>query len=197
MTELKKTIEFEKKDGETKMTTEELYEKLELLQKLKCETSALEVKSAVRDCPKRLYDTLSSFSNQDDGGIIIFGIDESQNFKEVAVYDPHDLQKKVNEQCLQMEPAIRHLFTVIEKNSKVFLSAEIPGADITERPVFYKGKGRLKGSFIRVGDSDEPMTEYEIYSYEAYRKKYQDDIRVIERATFASLNQERLAEYID
>jgi ATP-dependent DNA helicase RecG len=48
-----------------------------------------------------------------------------------------------------------------------------------------------------VGDSDEPMTEYEVYSYEAYRKKYQDDIRVIDRVSFASLNQELLAKYVD
>ena len=26
------------------------------------------------DCPKRLYDTLSSFSNQDNGGVLLFGI---------------------------------------------------------------------------------------------------------------------------
>ena len=179
------------------MTTEELLEKLELIQKLKCETPTLEIKSAERGCPKHLYDSLSSFSNQDDGGIIIFGVDEKQNYKEVGVYDPQDIQKKINEQCLQMEPVVRPLFTVVEKNDKYFVSAEIPGADITDRPVFYQGKGRIKGSFTRVGDSDEPMTEYEVYSYEAYRKKYQDDIRVIERASFASLDQELLDKYME
>lgn len=179
------------------MTTEELIEKLELIQKLKCETSTLELKSAEQGCPKHLYDSLSSFSNQDDGGIIIFGVDEKQNYKEVGVYDPQDIQKKINEQCLQMEPIVRPLLTVAEKDNKFFVSAEIPGADITDRPVFYQGKGRLKGSYTRVGDSDEPMTEYEIYSYEAYRKKYQDDIRVIERVTFASLKQDLLAEYVE
>ena len=75
------------------MTTEELIEKLELIQKLKCETSTLEIKSAEQGCPKHLYDSLSSFSNQDDGGIIIFGVDEKQNYKEVGVYDPQDIQK--------------------------------------------------------------------------------------------------------
>ena len=179
------------------MTTEELLEKLELIQKLKCETPTLEIKSAERGCPKHLYDSLSSFSNQDDGGIIIFGVDEKQNYKEVGVYDPQDIQKKINEQCLQMEPVVRPLFTVVEKNDKYFVSAEIPGTDITDRPVFYQGKGRIKGSFTRVGDSDEPMTEYEVYSYEAYRKKYQDDIRVIERASFASLDQELLDKYME
>lgn len=179
------------------MTTEELIEKLAMIQKLKCETPTLEIKSAEQGCPKHLYDTLSSFSNQDDGGIIIFGVDEKQNYKEVGVYDPQDIQKKINEQCLQMEPVVRPLLTVLEKDGKSFVSAEIPGADVADRPVFYQGKGRVKGSFIRVGDSDEPMTEYEIYSYEAYRKKYQDDVRVIERATFESLNQVLLAKYIE
>lgn len=84
------------------MTTEELIEKLGWIQNFKCETPTLEIKSAERGCPKHLYDSLSSFSNQDDGGIIIFGIDEKQNFKEVGVYDPQDIQKKINEQCLQI-----------------------------------------------------------------------------------------------
>ncbi|MCR4643706.1 MAG: putative DNA binding domain-containing protein [Lachnospiraceae bacterium] len=179
------------------MTSEELIEKLNLIQKLKCETSTLEIKSAESGCPKHLYDTLSSFSNQDDGGIIIFGVDEERDFREVGVYDPQDIQKKINEQCLQMEPVTRPLLTVAEKDGKFFVSAEIPGFDITERPVFYRGKGRVKGSYVRVGDSDEPMTEYEVYSYEAYRKKYQDDIRVVERASLASLNQDVLLKYIE
>lgn len=179
------------------MTTEELMEKLELIQKMKCETSTLEIKSAEQGCPQRLYDTLSSFSNQDDGGIIIFGVDEKHGYKEVGVYDPQDIQKKINEQCLQMEPVVRPLLTVLEKNNKFFVSAEIPSADITDRPVFYQGKGRMKGSYTRVGDSDEPMTEYEVYSYEAYRKKYQDDIRAIDRVSFASLDQRLLEGYIE
>ena len=179
------------------MTTEELMEKLELIQKMKCETSTIEIKSAEQGCPQRLYDTLSSFSNQEDGGIIIFGVDEKHGYKEVGVYDPQDIQKKINEQCLQMEPVVRPLLTVLEKNNKFFVSAEIPSVDITDRPVFYQGKGRMKGSYTRVGDSDEPMTEYEVYSYEAYRKKYQDDIRAIDRVSFASLDHKLLEQYIE
>lgn len=82
------------------MTTEELYDKLKLIQKMKCKTQNLELKSAEQGCPKQLYDSLSSFSNQDDGGIIVFGIDEKQDYKEVGVYDAQDIQKKINEQML-------------------------------------------------------------------------------------------------
>ena len=178
------------------MTREELFDKLNEIQKLRCETQTLELKSASLGCPKRLYDTLSSFANQDEGGIILFGIDEQNNYEEVGVYDPHDLQKKVNEQCLQMIPVIRPVFTVIEKNNKYFVSAEIPSVDITDRPCYYAGQGRLKGSFVRSGDSDEHMTEYEVYSYEAFKKKYQDDIRVISQAPFSSLQQDLLQQYL-
>lgn len=179
------------------MTNEELFEKLKYIQNAKCETTTLEIKSANKGCPTRLYDTLSSFSNQDDGGIIVFGVDEDDDFREVGVYDAQDLQKKVSDQCLQMEPVVRPLITVVEKDGKSFVSAEIPSADITDRPVFYQGKGRLKGSYIRVGDHDEPMTEYEVYSYEAYRKKYQDDIRIIKRASFDSLDKVALTDYVN
>lgn len=82
---------------------------------MKCETQILELKSAEKGCPKRLYDSLSSFSNQDEGGVIIFGVDEEHDYKEVGVYDPQDIQKKINEQCLQMEPVVRPLLTVVEK----------------------------------------------------------------------------------
>ncbi len=178
------------------MTSEEFYELLNQIKKIKCETQTLELKSAGGGCPKRLYDTLSSFSNQDDGGIIVFGIDEQNNYAQSGVYDAQDLQKKVNEQCLQMEPVVRPLMTVVERDSKNFVAAEIPGMDLVERPCYYKGQGRLKGSFTRIGDSDEPMTEYEIYSYEAFRRKYQDDIRSVQRASLSALHKEKLAEYI-
>ena len=52
-------LEYEKNGG-TKMTNEELIEKLELIQKFKCETPTLEIKSAEQGCPKHLYDSLSS-----------------------------------------------------------------------------------------------------------------------------------------
>ena len=178
------------------MTTDELLELLNEIQGKRYETRRLELKAAESGCPKRLYDTLSSFSNQDEGGIIVFGVDEKNEFNECGVYDPQDLQKKINEQCLQMQPAIRPLLTVAEKGGKNFVSAEIPGIDITERPCYYQGKGRLKGSYVRVGDSDEPMTEYEIYSYEAFRKKYQDDIRPVQRASLSVLNRDLIDAYI-
>lgn len=179
------------------MQAEELRKLVFDIKRMKTETQTIELKAASKGCPTRLFDSLSSFSNQDSGGVLIFGVDESDNYAIKGVYDAQDLQKKVTEQCKQMEPTVRALFTVCEIDGKTVVSAEIPGVDISERPVFYKGVGRIKGSYVRVGESDEPMSEYEIYSYEAFRKRIRDDVRVIENAKFNIINEKRLADYLD
>ena len=178
------------------MLSEELIELTSSITQLKSETQTVEVKAAHGGCPKRLYDTLSSFSNQDGGGIILFGLDETKGFEAVGVYDVHDLQKKVTEQCNQMVPPARAVFTVAKYHGLDICSAEIPSVDITERPCYYAGAGKVKGSYVRVGDADLPMTDYEIYSYEAFKKHVHDDERPIERATFDLLRKEELEKYI-
>ena len=178
------------------MTDTELLSLIDVIQTSKAEFQTVEVKRAEKSAPDKLYDTLSSFSNQNSGGTIVFGLYENEGFKVTGVSDVQALQKKVMEQCNQMEPPVRAVFTSIEIDGKYVVSAEIPPIDISERPCFNKAKGRIKGSYIRVGDADIPMTEYEIYSYEAYRKKYQDDIRIVERADMSSLNMPKLENYL-
>ena len=178
------------------MQAEALIELVRDIQKLKAEKQNVEIKLASSGCPSKLFDTLSSFSNQDGGGVIIFGIDENDDYKVKGVYDAQDLQKKVTEQCKQMQPVVRALFTICEIDEAIVVSAEIPGVDISERPVFYKGVGRVKGSYVREGESDEQMSEYEIYSYEAFRKRIRDDIRIVEGARLALLDESLLDDYL-
>ena len=165
--------------------TNELLELANTVCKQKAESQTIECKAAHVDCPKRLYDTLSSFSNQDSGGVLLFGIDETAGFQVVGVYDAQDLQKKVTEQCNQMEPPVRAVFTLAEVDGNWICAAEIPAVDLAERPCYYRGAGRIKGSYVRVGDADLPMTDYELYSYEAFRHHLHDDERPVERADLA------------
>ena len=178
------------------MLTNELIELVSLIRRQKAEGQTLEVKAAEKGCPQRLYDTLSSFSNQDTGGTIVFGLDEKHDFALVGVYDLQDLQKNVTEQCNQMEPPVRAVFTTAEIDGKNVCSAEIPGVDFSERPCYYQGKGKVKGSYIRVGDADLPMTDYELYSYEAFRKHLHDDERPIERSSMSTLDTMQVQNYL-
>lgn len=177
------------------MLPEQLNDLIEQVITNRCEMQHVELKKAGKGTPEKLYDTLSSFSNQYDGGTIIFGIDEARGYEILGVYDAQDLQVKVTQQALQMEPVVRPIFTVTNYNGKTIVSAEIPEIDPNDKPCFYKAAGRLRGSYIRVGDSDEPMTEYEVYSYEVYKKKIRDELRTVDRATMDDLSREILEAY--
>lgn len=177
------------------MLETELVELVNKILQTKSESNYLEVKAAREGCPK-LLETLSSLSNQNGGGIIVFGIDEKSGFEVCGVYDSADLQKKIMEQAVQMEPALRPLCTVVNIDGKTIVSAEIQEIDSDQKPCFYKGVGRLKGSYVRVGDGDRHMTEYEVYSYEAFKKKIQDELRVAERAGLSDIETDAHTEYV-
>ena len=160
----------------------------------KCETSTVELKAAKNGIPEKLYDTLSSFANT-DGGVIVFGIDEKNDFAVCGVRDIHELQKKVSEQALQMEPVLRPIFTSCKYEGKDIVGCEIAEVSIFDKPCFYRPKGRVNGSYIRVGDGDMPMTEYEVYSYEAYKRNIQDEKRPVINASIDDLDRDALNVY--
>jgi ATP-dependent DNA helicase RecG len=178
------------------MLESELRDLVDTVRTRHCESQTIELKASAQGYPHKLYDTLSSFSNQSSGGIILFGIDESQDYEIVGVYDAQDLQKRVMEQCEEMRPNVRAIFTICNFGNKHVVSAEIPGIDISERPCFYKGKGRNTGSYVRVGDADLQMTDYEIYSYEAFRKNNEDELQPVDRADKNDLDATLLQKYL-
>lgn len=178
------------------MLQRELVELVNTIRSQKAETQTVEVKAAHKGCPEKLRDTLSSFSNQDSGGVIVFGLDETAGFAPVGIYDAQDLQKHVTEQCNQMIPPVRAVFTLVEYESVLICSAEVPALDLSERPCYYSGAGRIHGSFVRVGEADLHLTDYELYCYEQFRRHLHDDERPVERATLDALDQELVEEYI-
>jgi ATP-dependent DNA helicase RecG len=177
------------------MLESELLELANKIKKVKAENNHIELKAAKIGTPKKLYDSLSSFSNLSGGGTIVFGIDEENEFDLCGVYDPQDLQQQVTNQSLQMEPVVRPLFTMGQIDGKTIVSAEISECDVFSKPCFYKGHGKIKGSFIRVGDADLQMTAYEVYSFEAFKRKIQDELRINDRSSISDLSEEKVFNY--
>ena len=82
------------------MYEQDLKDLIEKVKKSKAEFQTIELKKCKRGVPERIFDMLSSFSNQDDGGIITFGMDENSDYGITGIDDVQQLQKKVMEQCL-------------------------------------------------------------------------------------------------
>ena len=177
------------------MQESELKELITKILERKTESSKIEFKSAKGGTPEKLYDTLSGFSNA-DGGIIIFGIDEKAGYKVCGVQYPDELETKVVEQCKEMEPVVRPLITFCEYEGKTIAAAEIAEMDAVSKPCYYTGKGKSKGSYIRIGEADLPMTEYEIYCYDAFKFKTEDELRVNQRIDDSIFDQIQMDGFI-
>ena len=79
-------------------------------------------------------------------------------------------------------------------NDKKLLAVKINELPQKKKPCYYKNVGINKGSYIRIGDSDEHMTDYEIYSLQSYSDGIEEDLRPIKRAEFEDLNQEKITK---
>lgn len=67
------------------MTQEELLELISEVQIHQSKLDDIEVKSANKGTPQRLYEPISAFANSTSGGVILFGLDEERNYEIVGV----------------------------------------------------------------------------------------------------------------
>lgn len=163
--------------------------------KNRCETQTLEVKAAAQDAPK-VYDSLSSFSNQNEGGIIVFGIDEQAGFSVCGVYNAQDLQKKIHGQCEGMTPQVRPVFDTATIDGKTVVAAYINGRPMSERPVYRTTRGITEGTYTRIGDADIRMTATELYEIESFKEGRRDDTSTTPAADFSMLDDKKVTQFI-
>ncbi|WP_051359449.1 ATP-binding protein, partial [Paucisalibacillus globulus] len=178
------------------MDKEELLDLIKDIQSFKSEFDHVELKTGQKGAPK-VRDTLSSFSNKTDGGIIFFGIDENEEYNIVGVYDIEDLQKQIMNQTKEMEPEVRVEFVPLEIEDKYILAVIIPECSADLKPCFIKTKGMRKGSYIRVGDSDELMNDYEIYNLVVSRGQAKEDKSLVLDASLEDLDHEAIKKLIE
>ena len=157
----------------------------------------VEVKSAHKGTPQRLYESLSAFANSSGGGVIILGLDERHDFSVVGVADAHRLQEEISHiASAEMEPPLRPAFTVIDIEGKTIVAVEILELPVDKKPSFYKPAGLQKGSYIRVANTNRQMTDYEIFGYVSGRTQPTFDEDPVKDAVFDDLDRPKLEEYI-
>lgn len=169
---------------------------IEQLKNQKCEHQHLELKKAESGAPK-VYDTLSSFANQEGGGVILFGIDEKKDFNICGVYDSQALQVQITNQGRQMTPEVHPYYSVATIEGKNIVSASIEECASHHKPCFKTESGRLKGSYVRVGDADLRMSESEIYNLECYKRNIKNDKRPVTEAAKEDLNPLLTNNYLE
>jgi len=179
------------------MTTEDLRQLIADVQRHDSELDAVEVKSARRGTPQHLEGPLSAFANRTGGGIVLFGLQENEDFKIVGVGDAQRLQEEISHKACEMAPPLRLQFTVETIGGHTVVAAEIPEVPVPRRPCYHRPSGLQRGSFIRVGNTNRRMTDYEIFGYVSARAQPSFDEEPVSDATLDDLDLAGIEGYVN
>ena len=179
------------------MTREDLRHLIADVQRRQSELDSVEVKAARGGTPKRLQEPLSAFANRTGGGVLLFGLDEASDFSVVGVGDAQRLQEELTHLVSEnMEPTLRPQFLVDEIEDETVVAVEIDEVPADQKPCFHKQAGLPKGAYLRVGNTNRQMTEYEVFGYLSSRSQPTHDEEIVCDATLDDLDSERLDGYL-
>lgn len=156
----------------------------------------VEAKRSQSALPKSVRRTLSSFSNQ-TGGVIVLGLDEENGFAATGVDDATGIAAILGNVCsVEIEPPLRPLIEIHEFEGKHVVTAEVPELLAAQKPAYIKAAGLVKGSYIRVGDSDRQLTSYEVQLMLESRGQPRHDSEAVPGTSLNDLDSTLLDAYL-
>nr|WP_076389270.1 ATP-binding protein [Vaginimicrobium propionicum] len=152
----------------------------------------IEVKSGVG---KAVLATLSAFSNS-GGGLLIIGLSEEDGFTRVEGFNASKARDALLGRCRQLTPQIRPLVEIVPFEGGQLVVATVDEMLARQRPVYVRERGVYHGSYLRVGDADELMRNYEVDRLLEEQTQPTWDAEYLEQASVKDLNQNVLKEFL-
>ncbi len=162
------------------------------------ESNKLELKKASNTFPNEALLTYSAFANT-DGGIIIFGIEETkEGLKVTGVENPEKVKKEMFDCLNNRERVSKNLITddmVKEEilGDKTIILVEVPRANFREKPVYLKNN--LHNSYKRNFEGDYKCTEEEVKSMVRDSSSDSLDSTIAENYTIEDLDFATIKSY--
>lgn len=160
---------------------------IERMRLIGSDTQRYEVKAARKGLPESISETISAFANR-DGGTIILGLDEKSNFSPVPDFDArsvHDALLRIGD---DFTPPCRLEIECCPFEGSEIVVAVVEAAPLDERPCFITRKGLRYGSFIRTGDGDKRLTDYEIERLREFHQQPSFDRQPVYEASLNDLD---------
>jgi ATP-dependent DNA helicase RecG len=155
------------------------------------------------DAGKSLLETVCAFANepQQGGGYILLGVTVEEDallpeYEVVGVDKPDQLQADIASQCRELfSTPIRPEISVEQHDGKNILVVYVPEATPHDKPVYIKSKGIHKGSFRRIGSSDQTCTDDDLAVFYQARGQRSFDDSPLPDTTLDDIDEGALAEY--
>ncbi len=177
------------------MNQRELNDLILQMRQIGNDTQTCEVKESRKKIPENITDTLSAFSNG-EGGTIILGVSEKEGFIPVESFDARAMQEALSAKCDLMTPRVRPSIEILPFEGANVLVAHVPAMPVKDQPCYITTKGRYQGSYIRTGDGDRKLTQYEVDRLIEERSQPTFDDDTVPEATLDDLDKNLLTPFI-
>lgn len=148
-----------------------------------------EVKRARKETPSDLPTTLSAFSNG-AGGAIICGISEQDGFTPTRGFDAGSVQDSIANICTQkLSPPVRPDIRILTFENVPVVVANIPEMKPADKPCYITNAGKYGGSYIRTGDGDRRLSQYEIDRLIEEHRQPNYDAEIVHEAAMEDLDE--------
>lgn len=155
------------------------------------DSTDVEVKLGVGGVP-RVGETLCAFGNMPNGGTLIIGLDEANDFESVGVADPAAMAAGIAAQArTAVVPPVQVDFDEARVDGVVLLVATVAPLPLSSRPCRYQGN-----AYLRQADGDYAMSEQEVQQILAQRDRPRHDAAVVPETTTADLHTGLVEEFI-
>ena len=174
------------------MTPAELDELIAQLRVIGSDKQSVEVKSAVGS---DVMPTLSAFANG-TGGTLIVGLSEADGFSPVKKFSASQAQDQLETRCQGLEPPVRPEIDILEFEGQPVLIAEVAELPARDKPCYVSARGLYKGSYIRTGDGDTRLSQYEVNRLVEEHTQPTWDEDIITDATLEDIEGATLDEFL-
>ena len=154
----------------------------------------VEVKSAAGGFPESVLKSISAFSN-DRGGLLILGLSDT-DFLPVSI-NPAKLAADLASKCSDVfEPRIRPAIGICEVDGKPVVAARIPPLGHQHRPCYIRAEGMNQGSYTGVHDGNRRLNDYEIHVMVSGRGQPIDDAAAVDGARLEHLDDSLVSDLL-
>lgn len=146
------------------------------------------VAPALKYLPDDIAATISAFSNG-VGGTVILGLSEKDGFTPVEGFDSKSMMDVLSNVCTEnLVPPVRPDIRILLFEGKPLVVANIAEMMPADKPCYIKAAGRYSGSYIRTGDGDRRLSQYEVDRLVEEQRQPQHDIVIVEEASMDDLD---------
>lgn len=154
------------------------------------DSQRVEVKEAAGGLPKSMGESVSALANG-SGGLVLLGLSEKHGFAPVPGFDARARADALARLCADdLTPPVRAEVEQVPFEDGQVVVGTIPELQPAEKPCYVSSRGMYRGSFVRTGDGDRLLTQYEVDRLVEERTQPYHDLDVVEGATLDDLDKE-------